>query len=495
MLTSSGLASTRDQRKPGTVTVEGTVAPTYDSDSIRWAPLLDATLTGPGGTVMTSGDSVRIMRAPKQYTVTGHTDGFAPEKVRADRVRVGDIVAGGEFGHVVTEVRRYPGGRTFTTRNLGGRGETEQFGADPGDTMNVIPRSRRRPEDVQRDALSRTRQHPNSHDAKRAAAAILKDWAEAEELAKKQWPDGAPEQFRALAQHMQNVTDSPKGADGYHQNAEAMHGALAAIDDLDTESLDRDLQQALQQLETRLDDNADRFEADSRAITANKRKTQADAPKPETPQPPPQRRAPTSSAKEERLEFDWSPDSLVTLTMPAVVAEWLLEEDTWDTKDPDTRKALEEAKRRKDGTLSVTAPMDVHHSLLLQAVGLSGDARGAEPHQIRGYNNYAKRIDAADEERQRQAERDAEAPSPNASETDAVAPADDAADQVTLTPDEVNAPAAAANAAKAPSAMDDGEIRDEIVSLMEREMANGGELSGVDRTRLRVLEAEEARRA
>ncbi|MFF8696237.1 hypothetical protein ACF08W_28900 [Streptomyces sp. NPDC015144] len=203
------------------------------------------------------------------------------------------------------------------------------------------------------------------------------------------------------------------------------------------------------------------------------------APKPDAPRPDAPETDGDKPAEEERLEFDWNPDGLVTLTMPAAVAEWLLEPDTWDGKDADTRKALEGAKRRKDGTLRVTAPMDVHHILLEQAGALSGDGGDAEPNEIRGFNNYAKRIGDADEEmRRRKAERDANAP-----------------DQVTLTPDEVNAPAAAARAAKAPSAMDDSEIRDEIVSLMEQEMANGGELSGVDRTRLRVLEAEEARRA
>ncbi|MER5222864.1 hypothetical protein [Streptomyces flaveus] len=70
-------------------------------------------------------------------------------------------------------------------------------------------------------------------------------------------------------------------------------------------------------------------------------------------------------------------------------------------------------------------------------------------------------------------------------------------DTVTLTPDEVSGQldAVRPEGSKAPSSMDDGEIRDEIVDLMGREMANGGELSGVDRTRLQVLEAEEARRA
>lgn len=47
---------------------------------------------------------------------------------------------------------------------------------------------------------------------------------------------------------------------------------------------------------------------------------------------------------------------------------------------------------------------------------------------------------------------------------------------------------------KAPSAMADQEIADEIVGLMEREMADG-ELTGADRTRMAVLEAEKDRRA
>ncbi|MEE1764405.1 hypothetical protein [Streptomyces sp. SP18BB07] len=70
-------------------------------------------------------------------------------------------------------------------------------------------------------------------------------------------------------------------------------------------------------------------------------------------------------------------------------------------------------------------------------------------------------------------------------------------DTVTLTPDEVSSQldAVRPEGSKAPSSMTNEEIRDEIVELMGREMANGGELDGVDRTRLQVLEAEEARRA
>ncbi|MFD9394155.1 hypothetical protein ACFWBB_26485 [Streptomyces sp. NPDC060000] len=359
-------ASTRGQDKPETVTVEGTVAPTFSGGpGTQSASLVDVTLTGPDGKVMVSGDTAQVRRMPGQVAVSGHTDGYTPEEVRADRVRAGDVIVRGQFGHVVGRIDRYTGGRAFTTRNLGGLGEIDQFGTRNGDMLSVVPKARRRPEDVLRDVPERTQQHPSSTDAKRAAAGILSVWGKVNELAEQQWPDGAPEEFRVLAQRMQNVTDTPKSADGYQKNADEMRGALTALHELDTQGVDEDLVVALHRLEEGLDDNADRFEADSRAIKEKKRKRKTEA------------------------------------------------------SAPDAAQA------------------------------------------------------AANEG----------------------APAPDGPDEVTLTPDEVNAPAAAARAAKAPSAMDDGEIRDEIVSLMELEMANGGELSGVDRTRLRVLEAEEARRA
>ncbi|MGY1502916.1 hypothetical protein ACW4TU_41180 [Streptomyces sp. QTS52] len=467
-------ASTRDQDKPETVTVEGTLAPTYTYDRMKWAPLLDATLTAPDGTVMTSGDSVRLMRMPNQVAVSGHADGHIPEEVRADRVRVGDVVAGGEFGHVVTAVRRYPGGRTFTTRHLGGRRETHQFGADTGDMMNVIPRARRRPEDVQRDTPGRTQQHPNSGDAKRVAAAILKDWAAANEIAEKQWPDGTPEQFRALAQHMQNVTDEPKGAEGYHQNGEAMHGALAALDELDTNGLDDGMVRALHRLEERLDDNADRFEADSRAITEDKRKREAEA-------SPPQPDAPEATATPEGEREPYDPSFQQQTDENGSITHYRTPQGV--SRDIGGRFGVGEPVSTRQGETYIVVSgnddgtVNVRKEPLRddEPLGRSANFQADELRTMDGFRPW--RPDAA------QAAPDESAPAP------------DGPDKVTLSPDEVNAPAATARAAKAPSAMDDGEIRDEIVSLMEAEMANGGELSGVDRTRLRVLEAEEARRA
>ncbi|RLU86251.1 hypothetical protein CTZ27_25065 [Streptomyces griseocarneus] len=69
-------------------------------------------------------------------------------------------------------------------------------------------------------------------------------------------------------------------------------------------------------------------------------------------------------------------------------------------------------------------------------------------------------------------------------------------DTVTLDRDEVaqQLDAIRPEGTKAPSAMTDREIADEIVALMEREMADG-ELTGAARTRMAVLEAEKDRRA
>ncbi|MFI1201624.1 hypothetical protein ACH4VR_19595 [Streptomyces sp. NPDC020883] len=85
-------------------------------------------------------------------------------------------------------------------------------------------------------------------------------------------------------------------------------------------------------------------------------------------------------------------------------------------------------------------------------------------------------------------------------ETATAAERDNTADSpdntVTLDRDEVDQQldAIRPEGTKAPSAMTDQEIADEIVALMEREMADG-ELVGADRTRMAVLEAETDRRA
>ncbi|MFI6686614.1 hypothetical protein [Streptomyces sp. NPDC050485] len=82
---------------------------------------------------------------------------------------------------------------------------------------------------------------------------------------------------------------------------------------------------------------------------------------------------------------------------------------------------------------------------------------------------------------------------PNSPDTDSTA-ADDGT--VTLDRDEVaqQLDAIRPEGTRAPSAMTDQEIADEIVALVEREMADG-ELTGLDRTRMTVLEAEKDRRA
>ncbi|MFM9647764.1 hypothetical protein ACKI1S_16650 [Streptomyces galilaeus] len=245
--------------------------------------------------------------------------------------------------------------------------------------------------------------------------------------------------------------------------------------------------------------------------------------------------ADTADAEEqdEELQYAWDkPEDFVTLSMPAALVDFLNVDETAAMEDPDTRKALKEAKPGRRGTLQVTGPIDVHRALLRWAWALEGgEGLESDPAEMRAYRAYAKRIDEADAElRRRRAEAEANATDQeetNAPETgdtgdggddeppaDVPSPAEpgdenddqeqeddqsdaDAEDSgtVTLTPDEVSDQlnAVRPEGSKAPSSMDDGEIRDEIVDLMGREMA--GELSGADRTRLQVLEAEEARRA
>ncbi|MFF7169669.1 hypothetical protein [Streptomyces pseudovenezuelae] len=232
----------------------------------------------------------------------------------------------------------------------------------------------------------------------------------------------------------------------------------------------------------------------------------------------------------EPLRYAWDkPEDFVTLTMPATLADFLNVDETAAMEDPDTRKALKEATPGRRGTLQVTGPLEVHRALLQWAWTLEGgEGLESDPSEVRAYKAYAKRIDEADADLQRRrAEREAAAAANtdenNTPDTDSTndggsdgpptdapstAEPDDEGDQdqstdedtetsdtVTLTPDEVSdqLDAVRPEGSKAPSSMDDSEIRDEIVDLMGREMAD--ELSGADRTRLQVLEAEEARRA
>ncbi|MEU3201010.1 hypothetical protein [Streptomyces sp. NPDC006996] len=233
---------------------------------------------------------------------------------------------------------------------------------------------------------------------------------------------------------------------------------------------------------------------------------------------------------DEPLRYAWDkPEDFVTLTMPAVLADFLNVDETAAMEDPDTRKALKEATPGRRGTLQVTGPIEVHRALLQWAWTLEGgEGLESNPREVRAYKAYAKRIDEADADLQRRrAEREAASAADtdenNTPDTDgtndggsdepptdapSTAEPDDeddqdqstvedteASDTVTLTPDEVSdqLDAVRPEGSKAPSSMDDGEIRDEIVDLMGRDMAD--ELSGADRTRLHVLEAEEARRA
>ncbi|MFD4795001.1 hypothetical protein [Streptomyces anulatus] len=591
-------ASTRNTDKPETVTIQGIVAPTYSpSPGTTGTPLVDATLTGPDGTALATGEAVHVRRMPATAAVSERLDGYTPEEVRADRVRVGDVVASGTFGYVVTQVHRSPGGPGFTTRNLGNINELDGFSRRSSETLSVIPRARRRPEDVQRDTLQAVQQHANSTDAQRAARDIISDWQRVNDRAMTLWPDGVPQPFHAMRRNMQNVTETPKGAEGYQQNAQAIRGTLAALDDVETDGLDAELLKALHRFEGNLDSHVDKFDADARAITANKQKrreqslqsrppvedldaeqlraeydelivgdlgtagetrleaikrerrdrdkraiTDREAPEslstsdlrgeqlefarnrtsyesddvaearrqrmtavnaelerreaeeatgPDATTTPDSAPSDTS-APQEPLRHAWDdPDQFITVTMPEALFGFLYVDETASMEDPDTRKALTESVKGPNGTRKITGPVAVHRALLAWAWMLEGgEGLESDPDEARAYGDYAKRIDKADAKLQSRKRKTDDTPSPAVGN-------ENSDGTVTLTPDEVTEQlnAVRPSGSKAPSSMSNNEIRDEAVTLMEREMANGGELTGADRTRLRVLEAEEARRA
>ncbi|MGW8387111.1 UvrD-helicase domain-containing protein [Streptomyces albidoflavus] len=253
----------------------------------------------------------------------------------------------------------------------------------------------------------------------------------------------------------------------------------------------------------------DQGEAIQDAIVRARTEFTAKAPAAKKTSPPKKRtnpRTPAASSApaapspaEEGLRYEWDrPENLVTLTLPAAVVDFLNDGDV-AMEDPDTRRALRQATRGRSGTLKVTGPLDVHADLLKLVWPIAGgDGVESDPREARAYRAYEKRIDSA---RQRKTGNATPAgPSVRAETAPALAPTEPAPASVPA-PDDAPAGEGPDRAAppspgsQAPSSMADGEIRDEIVSLMEREMAAGGELAGVDRTRLRVLEAEEARRA
>ncbi|MEU6755998.1 SNF2-related protein [Streptomyces sp. NPDC046685] len=201
----------------------------------------------------------------------------------------------------------------------------------------------------------------------------------------------------------------------------------------------------------------------------------------------------------ESLRFSWDdPESFATITMPGALVDFLHEPGTAAMEDPDTRRALTESQPFRQGARRVTGPLDVHRALLAQAWSLAGgDGTEAEPREVRAYRTYANRIeDIAEEQRDQRRAQAAANTSVSASETPADSAPESEPETVTLTPEQVSEQldAVRPEGSRAPSAMTDREIADEMVELMGREMTEGG-LSGIDRTRMGVLEAEEARRA
>lgn len=141
-----GLATT-----PEEVKVQGLVSPSYDS---LWsgAALLQATLTDAAtGEVLAADEPhVLIRRLPTSVVVdpSKNRDDLRPEPRRADQVRVGDLIARGRTGLAVMDIFHV----TNRTPHIGFRfGDDEYpFLPEAGEELAVVPRERRRLEDLAR---------------------------------------------------------------------------------------------------------------------------------------------------------------------------------------------------------------------------------------------------------------------------------------------------------------------------------------------------------
>ncbi|WP_326750563.1 hypothetical protein [Streptomyces virginiae] len=248
-----------------TVSITGTVYPghlDYHGSTI----LLDAVIHDPAGSELASGEDVLLRQLPERVSVTpaGHRDELRPESRTVAQIRLGDLIAeGGTRGEVVTEIRHGFPGLSFSTRDVT-KGTPNGFSLSDTARVSVVPRERRRPEDMAEvfgrhhshfQAIDQTRLTHQLHTALDGEAARL-------------WPDGdGPNaQLRALSEAIGEIDADASGMDVYRANAEAMTTAATAaadvFDAVDDAARRRGLGEPLHRLRQHLDVQIYRLHAD-----------------------------------------------------------------------------------------------------------------------------------------------------------------------------------------------------------------------------------------
>ncbi|MDH6544956.1 hypothetical protein [Streptomyces sp. SPB4] len=306
-----GVFDTNDREVPGAVRVTGTLNPAY-RDYHSSGVLLDSVIHDAEGNEMATGADVTVRRLPSQIELTpaGHRADLRPESRTAGQLRLGDLIAeGGTRGEVVTEIRyanTTRGASVFSSRDAA-KGTVNQFSLANNFEVLVVPRERRRPQDVadvfgrhhgDADVAAQTRQTDERHTALEQEAARL-------------WPDGDGPQaeLRALRQAVAAIDPEASGREAYRANAEATAAAAVAatalFDAVDDTIRYRGLGEPLHRLRQHLDVQVHRLNADvthleqraqARAATDN-----APAPEQEAPEPP------TASDKEAPMATDTAP--------------------------------------------------------------------------------------------------------------------------------------------------------------------------------------------
>jgi DNA primase len=229
-----GLAKT-----PEEVRIQGLVSPSHDGQPWRSTTLLQATLTdAQTGEVLAADEPhVLITRLPTTVLVdpSQYRDDLRPEPRRADQVRIGDLVAHGRTGLAVTDIFHV----TNRTPHIGlrfGDGEYPYL-PEAGEELAVVPRERRRPEDLAR----LLRQHPSISamqlDMKRITGppnsllARLKEEAEQ----RSEIVPGLSAALDEVEQALAPLKTAGNGAEGCRERAAALRAALPLVQRINAE--------------------------------------------------------------------------------------------------------------------------------------------------------------------------------------------------------------------------------------------------------------------
>ncbi|MDA5279944.1 SNF2-related protein [Streptomyces sp. Isolate_45] len=284
-----------DREVSGAARISGILYPAYRDYRPR-AVLLDSVIHDADGNELATGADTSVHALPAQVHLTpaGHRADLRPETRTAGQIRLGDLIAdGGTRGEVVTEVHYASdprGSSGFSSRDIA-KGTVNGFSLRNREEVLVVPRERRRPQDVA-EVFGR-HQWPSE-------VAVQTRWtvashADLDREANRLWPDGdgPQDELRALREAVAAIDTDASGRKAYRANAAAMTTAAAAaatlFDAVDDTIRYRGLGKPLHRLRQHLDVQIHRLHADvtyltERAAAAPANPSTADEPTPPAPE-------------------------------------------------------------------------------------------------------------------------------------------------------------------------------------------------------------------